>query len=407
MLSRIAQPIKTDVLIVGGSYAGLSALVTLKNRQREIKGRDMSVALIEPKAGLLNVLGIPRALVDHEFAKTQFVPFEKLQGISFDKVLTEDAEVRQNMGRAPQHNASGFHVTFIQGKANEVRPTWAQYSLSGSGHPAKIEFKYCIIAAGRDRRWPTTPAASKYESYLAEMARFNKTVEQCKHVSVVGAGAVGIEVAGEIKHRYPEIEVSLFHPHATFPPELLSAGFGQTVRDSLVRAGVKVHTGVRIKSEADGVLETTDGRTFRSDYTYWCTGFRNNTGILGDGLSRYISPNNNVCVNERLQLQCLGDATALDHIYCVGDMMEMPGIKLAGLALYSGRQAANDVVSRINNAEYEDFHSLRNRPPGMAVVCGGGDIVSEIGGRVELNAPCLVEEYRDHRLLKVRSTLGA
>lgn len=407
--SRIAQNMKADILIVGGSYAGLSALVTLKNRLRERHGKNISVAIIEPKAGLLNVLGISRALVDPDFAKTQFIPFENLKDISFDKVVTSDRYVQQHMGPALRSNGAGLDVTFIHGKAGQVQLNSAQFALNGTDHTwNEIEFQYCVIAAGRNRRWPTSPTAHNYESYMNEMGEFNRMVQKCKTISVVGAGAVGIEIAGEFKNKYPGIDVHLFHPHASFPPELLSAEFDLLVRSSLDRAGVKVHTGVRVKSEADGVLEMTNGEKFTSDFTYWCNGFHNNTEILGDQLARYISPQNNVYVNDRLQPHLPGETPAVENVFCVGDMMEIPGIKLAGLALYSGRQAANDVVSQIYDGKYvEDFRPLRTRPGGMAVVCGAGDIVSEMSGQVELNLPRLVEEYKDHRLLKVRATLGA
>lgn len=405
MINRIAQTIKTDVLIVGGSYAGISALVTLKNSLRQT-GKNISVAIIEPKAGLLNVLGISRALVDQDFARTQFIPFENLNDISFDKLVTDDPYVRQRLGLALKSNGSGMEVTFIHGKAARVETSSAQYALNGNDDWNKIEFKYCVIAAGRNRRWPTTPIAHNFDSYMKEMNEFNHMVSQCKTVSVVGAGAVGIEIAGEFKHRHPHLAVHLFHPHAAFPPELLSPEFDDAVRASLDRAGVKVHTGMRVKQEKDGVLEMTTGEKFPSDFTYWCNGFHNNTDILGESLARYISPKNNVYINDRLQPQLPHETAAVENVYCVGDMMEMPGIKLAGLALYSGRQAANEIASQINGTPAPEFRSLKNRPSGMALVCGAGDIVSEIGGKVELNLPRLVAEYKDHRMLKVRDTIG-
>lgn len=408
--NRIAQNIKADILIVGGSYAGISALVTLKNRLRERQGKKVSVAIIEPKAGLLNILGVSRSLVDPDFAKTQFIPFENLKDISFDNLLTNDPYVQQTLGLALKSNGPGMDVTFIHGNAAQVETNSAQFALNGSDDTwNKIEFKYCVVAAGRNRRWPTTPNANNFETYMNEMNDFNRMVAKCKSISVVGAGAVGIEIAGEFKYRYPDIDVHLFHPHATFPPELLSPEFDQKVRESLDRAGVKVHTGLRVKSEKDGVLEMTTGEKFETDFTYWCNGFHNNTEVLGPSLARYISPKNNVYINDHLQPELPNDpSSTVENVFCVGDMMEIPGIKLAGLALYSGRQAATDIVSHIYDGKFiEIFRSLKNRPPGMAVVCGAGDIVSEMRGLVELNMPRLVAEYEDHRLLKVRDTIGA
>lgn len=90
-LTKSATPISTNILIVGGSYSGLSALVALKNHfQQRPPSLRISITLIEPKAGLLNVLGVPRAIVDPEFAKTQFVPLQDLHDLYFDHLVSDD-----------------------------------------------------------------------------------------------------------------------------------------------------------------------------------------------------------------------------------------------------------------------------------------------------------------------------
>ncbi|MCQ4187740.1 hypothetical protein FK515_29665, partial [Klebsiella pneumoniae] len=113
-----------------------------------------------------------------------------------------------------------------------------------------------------------------------------------------GAGAVGIEIAGDIKTKHPDKEVMLIHPHATFPPEKLSDEFKQKVRESLERANVKVMTGLRVKRELENKnLELTNGDIIEADFTYWCTSFKNNTDLLGEELSHFVSPKNNVYIN--------------------------------------------------------------------------------------------------------------
>lgn len=405
-----AQDVKTDILIVGGSYAGLAALVVLKNHLRERSGKKLSVTLIEPKAGLLNILGIPRAIVDNEFAKTQFVPFENLEDIPFDRMLSADPYVQEHLGATVQPTGREFiETTYIHGLAVEIGPHAALYTLNGqSDKVGQISFTYCVVAAGRNRTWPTSPLAYNFQSYMKEMAEFNDVAQKCKSIGVVGAGAVGIEIAGDIKHKHPDVDVHLFHPHASFPAEPLTEKFGKTTRESLERAGVKVHTEVRVKSESDGKLELSNGEKVACDFTYWCNGFRNNTEILTGPLVPYISPKNNVYVNEYLQLQLPDDTKCVANVFCIGDMVEIPIIKLAGWALYMGRQVANNLVSQIfDNKLVEAFPDLTQMPRGMVLVAGNGEIVSELMGEVELNHAGYVEEYKDYCIGKIRATLGA
>lgn len=405
---RTAQNIKADVLIVGGAYAGLSTLVALKNHLKERHERKVSVAMVEPKAGLLNILGIPRAIVDPDFAKTQFVPFEKLDDLSLDRLISSDSYVQNHLGASLSPGLRDYlDITYVQGKVLQVEENSAQYTLNDSGQSAKIDFSYCVLAAGRNRPWPTSPEAPNFDAYLKEMAEFNSQVRQCKTVGVVGAGAVGIEIAGDIKHKYPEIDVHLFHPHATFPAEPLTEKFKLTVRESLERSGVKVHTGVRVKEEEPGQLLLPSGERVSVDFTYWCTGFRNNTEILGGPLAQFVSEKNNVHVNEYLQLQRPG-GDSVANVFCIGDMVEMPIIKLAGWALYMGRQVANNLVGAMFEGRLvEPFPDLSQMPRGMVIVAGNGEIVSELTGEVELNHPGYVEEYKDYCVGKIRATLGA
>lgn len=411
LFTRSAASISTNILIVGGSYAGLSALVALKNQLKlRNDAQKVYVTLIEPKAGLLNILGVPRAIVDTDFARTQYVPFQDLHDIPFDRIVTDDEYVIRNLGEHIQpENNSFIDITYVQGSVSKLGLHDAEYSLNNSSDVSKLSFDYLVVAAGRNRSWPTSPLAYNLESYMKEMLNFKTNVEQCNTIGVVGAGAVGIEIAGDIKTRYPEKEVTLIHPHEKFPPEPLSDQFKDMVRSSLERAGVKVMTGSRVKQELPNkLLELRDGLTLPADFTYWCTSFQNNTSIFAGTFNEFVSPKNNIYVNEYLQLTHPESATHHDHVFCIGDMVEVPIIKSAGWALYMGRQVANNLTSLILDGKLvEEMPDISQMPRGMVLVAGNHEIVSELSGEVELNHNGYVEEYRDYCIGKIRVTLGA
>lgn len=56
------------------------------------------MTIVEPKARLLNILGIPRAIVDLDFAKMQYVPWQDLQDMRFEHIVSNDEYVCNTLG---------------------------------------------------------------------------------------------------------------------------------------------------------------------------------------------------------------------------------------------------------------------------------------------------------------------
>lgn len=408
---RSAIPITTNIVIVGGAYAGLSALVALKNHlyNRNLTSK-VSVTLVEPKAGLFNILGIPKCIVDPEFAKTQYVPLQELKDIMFHKLISDDDVVCDSLGNCLLDDELHPSFTYIQGSVEELASKKAVYTLNNSPDKrATINFDYAIIATGRNRKWPTSPLAYNFNSYLNEMEEFNKNVSNCKRVGVIGAGAVGIEIAGDLKNKYKDMEVYLIHPHAKFPPEPLSEEFQDACRKSLEASGVHILTNHRVKLETeDKKLIFTNGEELQTDFNYWCNSFKNNTELLTEDLKKCVSERNNIHVNEYLQFKLPDEEECVGNLFAIGDLVEFPIIKSAGWALYMGRQVANNIISLIADGKLvEKFPDITQMPKGMVLIAGNEELISLLDGIVEVNNENYVEEYKDYCLGKIRATLGA
>lgn len=408
---RVPVSFNTNILIVGGGYLGISTLVSLKNHLRRVSRekpklfeRPVSVTLVEPRAGLLNIIGVPRCMVDVEFAKTQFVPFEYLNDLVFDSVILTDEKVAE-IGKG-NNTPAGFLLNYVHGTVTYLDDKRAQYSVHSLDEKAFIDFDFVVYAAGRDRAWPISPRGHTLPQFLDEMSQFTKSVEQHDTISVIGAGAVGIEVAGDIKFKYPNKSVSLIHPHALFPPEPLQDAFKNLTRESLERAGVQVITNARVEKElSSGDLVLTDGRTIKSQFNYWSNHHHNNTKMISKTLHHYLSTENNIYVNQYLQLE--RDGITISNFFAIGDLVEMPMIKSAGWAMYMGRQVANNLIHLLTeNVFVEPFPDLNTVPKGMVLIAGNEEIVSELSGEIELNNKNYSQEYKDYCLGKVRATLA-
>ncbi|CAK9441255.1 uncharacterized protein LODBEIA_P51240 [Lodderomyces beijingensis] len=422
----------TNILIIGGSYAGLA---TLRSLQQSISpyhhhaDRKISVTLVEPRNGLLNILGIPKSIVDPAFAATQYIPFNKLNHVRFTSIVSAEASEFDESWYA---SAEAIDVNFVHGKITYLDRQQAKYQISADAKQEKeeeegeIRFDYVVLASGRDRNWPTTPASATLQQYLAEMSKAHQMIKQAAVVSVIGAGAVGIEIAGDVKSAYPEKTVNLIHPHGEFPPEPLTAEFKHMIQDSIERAGINIYLNTRIHQHNSGdsaeeagndddnggdLVTMHTNKRISSNVNFWCCAKFNNIQFLSRQLAAYITPTNQIRVNSYLQLNHKGDdddasSSTVANFFVVGDLVDFEIIKSAGWAMYMGRQTANNITGLIFSGScVEKMPELSTMPRGMVLVGGSNEIVSELAGEVELNHEGYVREYVDYCIGKVRATL--
>ena len=68
-------------------------------------------------------------------------------------------------------------------------------------------------------------------------------IAKASKVVIVGGGAVGVELAGEIKETYPEKDVTLIHSGEFLMRSSFGDNFSKTVKTRLDQLGVKVVLG--------------------------------------------------------------------------------------------------------------------------------------------------------------------
>lgn len=395
----------TNILIIGGSYGGLTSLKIirdiLKSKQTENKLRGgnekLKITMIEPREGFLNLIAIPRTLVDMEFSSTQYFKYTDIGGLGIHRVIDAAGNIKVTNNKEDKDDL--FEVTCIQGKVLNVGEKEANFTINGD-ESRNIKFDYVILASGRDRNYPITPAGRTKEEFLKEMKEFYDIIsnKDIQTISIIGAGAVGIELSGEIKHFFPNKHVNLIHPHDSFPPEPLSGELKQAVKESLERAQISIHYDTRIEKELEnGDLLTTSGSVIKSDLNYWSTSKYNNIKIVDKYLrSDFLLPDSTLRVNDMLQLSN-GEKTIL-NFFCIGDIADLPIIKTAGWALFMAAIAGKNIVSNIFGEEMvERLPPTDKMPRGILLVCGNGDVISSNNGIVEVNNPEYVEAYKDYR----------
>lgn len=187
-------------------------------------------------------------------------------------------------------------------------------------------------------------------------------------MTVVGAGATGVEVAGEAEMLVKKLSIDHSILVLDALPEIFprqTAKFRKEVRAGLDRLGIEVRTGQKITKVARDhlVVEDKDGmHRIDSDVTFWCAGVRPRA-IAG------VDPK----VRRTLQ------SVARDDVYVVGDAAtfpkDLPVPKLAQTAEEQTAVVAHNILHPGRKREY------RPHVKGIIVSVGHNYAVAELAGR--------------------------
>ncbi|WP_174187484.1 NAD(P)/FAD-dependent oxidoreductase [Nocardia barduliensis] len=229
---------KTDVVVLGGGYAGVMAANRLTQRD------DVAVTVINPRA-----LFVPRLRLHQLVGGTHDAV------VDYAEVLADG--VRLVVDSATRIDAAGRSVTLAEsGSINYDYLIYAVGSGSaGAQVPGAAEFAYPVA---------TLEAAQRLRSLL-----FDTPVTAA--VTVVGGGPTGIETAAELAEQGRAVTLvcgrvlgPYLHPRAR-----------GTARKYLAKLGVDVleGPGASVAAVTQEAVELDDGRTLPSQVTIWTAGF--------------------------------------------------------------------------------------------------------------------------------------
>ena len=224
-------------------------------------------------------------------------------------------------------------------------------------------YDYLVMATGLKRHWPAVPKSGSYEEYLKDGKGFISKIvggdpqnpQQGRRIVVIGAGAVGIEFAAEIKTNYPGIQVTLIHSRdQVLSSEPLPSEVKDKVREILVEEGVEVITGNRASitelPNSEFEVKLADGRVLTADFVIDST--RKGEPTTEPLPEASLNKDNEVMVNLDLSFKDT-IPNAASH-FGVGDVVEWSGIKRAGSAMVMGMAAAHNIYADILNSENEN-----------------------------------------------------
>ncbi len=149
-----------------------------------------------------------------------------------------------------------------------------------------------------------------------------------KHVAIVGAGPVGIEIAGEILHYHPEKQITLIYSGKHMLERCCQGAHKHLHKFFQNFPNVKIMNDQRVIDSRGDMLITDQGEEIKVSMVYCCVGFTPVTEYLLQNFGHCVTESGYVKVNRMMQMQ------GYDHIFVMGDIVQIAEEKLAQV-LYS------------------------------------------------------------------------
>lgn len=235
---------KTSLVIIGGGYIGAALAKGLEN--------DFDVTLVEPRDRFVHAPAMMRALVDGSVREHALIPY--------DKLLTK--------GRLVKSKA-------IAVKASSV------VTASGEEIPAD----YIVLSPGASNGGIFKPADETIDAFRAAQARTEQQIKEANSIVIVGAGSVGIELAGEIAQRHPGKTLSLVSADGALLPGFPSK-LGKGLEQKLRKMGVHIFLGQRVQDlqsttqPYSGTVTMSHGQALDADLVIPAIGSKPQTALF-------------------------------------------------------------------------------------------------------------------------------
>jgi NADH dehydrogenase FAD-containing subunit len=333
--------VSVSVAVIGGGYGGITVAKALDEMA--------DVTLVERRDAFVHNVASLRALVDPGWTDRIFLPYDRLL-----------ARGRVRRGRAVR--VDGGSVELDSGEI--------------------LAPDHTILATGSTYPFPAKTDRDDSGAARIRIRAAHKAVAEAEDVLVLGAGPVGLELAGEILAAWPEKRVTIVDP----ADDILSGAFSGDLRAELRRQldglGVKLLLGTSLEREpvsAPGEpgpfsVATRSGQTLAADVWFRCYGVAAVADYLAGDLVEARLPTGEVRVTPELRI------VGHERVFAIGDMVALPEAKLARAAGQQARVVAVNVEKLIRGEQ--DLVTYTPAPPGISIPLGprGGASYTQDGG---------------------------
>lgn len=213
------------VVVLGGSFAGVEVV----RRLCESLPTGYRVVLVEKNQCFNYCFNFPRFSAISGYEDLAFIPYDGIV-----------------------QNAPDGIFELVQDRAVQITGDYIELASGGT-----IKYEYLVVATGASQPLPARVVSTDKTAACRELQAVQSNIQAAKDIAIIGGGAVGIQLASDIKSFYPEKQVTLVHSR-----ERLLPAFGLRlhthVMEALEQLGVQVVLGERPRA-SNGTA--TDGMT--------------------------------------------------------------------------------------------------------------------------------------------------
>jgi apoptosis-inducing factor 2 len=344
------------VVVVGGGYGGITAAKALD--------QAADVILVDPKDAFFHNIAALRALVAPDWLERIFFPYERLLA----------------------------HGRFVRDRAIAVE---AGRVALASG--ATLTCDYIVLATGSSYPFPAKTGALDSDESRARHRAAHDALSHAERALLLGAGPVGIELAGEIKAAYPGKHVTILD----VADEILAGPYDPRIRVELRRQlaelGVELRLGTRLREEPASapatlapITATTEaGDAIAADVWYRCHGVSAATDYLADALASTRGVGGRIEVTEHLRVP------GCDTVFAIGDIAtgDRP---MGGRAMMQAALVADNILALTNG---DPLTAYEPRPPAIFVPLGPEGGAGQMPGTDEIAGPQTVAEIKGRHMM--------
>jgi NADH dehydrogenase len=332
---------KKKIIIVGGGFGG----VQTARKLYRLLGNSVSITLISDKAYFEYYPALYR-IVTGASPIEACVPLENMLhntavDIIVDKIVSVDTDKKEIIGVSGIMYTADFLVLALGSQT-------AYFDL-----PGLSELSFGFKSVGE---------AVRLKKHIHDLflAHEHPSVTECVshfHVVIVGGGASGIEIAGDITYYFAQLAESHNVQKSLITidliessPRLLPSAEEQVSRKieaRLRKLGVNIYLNRSLVKEEIETVYMKD-MSFKSKTVIWTAGTQVNS-LYGQTNGFSFNKRGKVLVNEYLEAQ------NLNSVYVLGDAADTPYSGLAQTAIYDGEFIASDIAGIVRGKSRKEY----------------------------------------------------
>ncbi|NLD47348.1 MAG: FAD-dependent oxidoreductase [Clostridiaceae bacterium] len=311
---------KYDVVVIGGSAAGVTAAVTARRHYPE-----KSIALIRKEKLVSIPCGIPYVFGTVGDPQKNLIPVDNmLQGSKVDCMVSEVIDIQR------------------------------EERIITTADDEKIEYDKLIIATGSVPLIPPIPGADKENIFAIKkdvpyLQSILERLEESKDLCIIGCGFIGVEIAEECRRKRPDINISIVEMQRHCLQLVYDEEFCVTAEKVLKEQNINLLLDEKVDSlegkEKVEKIKLKSGKEVTADMVVMGIGSYANIK-LAEKIGLEIGPTKGIQVNRHMQ-------TSDNNIFACGDCAEKvsffdgkpSGLKLASIATMEARIAGANLFS--------------------------------------------------------------